>query len=119
MMNKHPGVPNDTSARRYGFDAAGKLPAQPSVQAQDLVGIFSNRASNPVIQAAAKDATEAILWEVCGKALAALPASRYREGVTQWWWWVWVRGTEMGVRCAPPASLGAAARGALLAATSG
>ena len=55
---------------RYGFDTAGKLPAQPSVQAQDLVGVFSNRASNPVVQAAAKDATEAILWEV--EPLAAL-----------------------------------------------
>lgn len=54
---------------RYGFDGAGKLPAQPSVQAQDLVGVFNNRASNPVVQAAAKDATEAILWEV---SLAAL-----------------------------------------------
>ncbi len=53
---------------RYGFDASGKLPAQPSVQAQALVGIFNNRASNPVIQAAAADSTEAILWEVsrCG-----------------------------------------------------
>ncbi len=35
---------------------------------QALVGIFNNRASNPVIQAAAADSTEAILWEVsrCG-----------------------------------------------------
>ena len=49
---------------RYGFDASGKLPAQPSVQAKDLVGVFNNRASNPVIQAAAADSTEAILWEV-------------------------------------------------------
>jgi hypothetical protein len=54
---------------RYGFDAAGKLPAQPSVQAQDQVGVFNNRASNPVVQAAAKDATEAILWEVSHAAL--------------------------------------------------
>ncbi len=51
-------------AYRYGFDASGKLPAQPSVQAQALVGIFNNRASNPVVQAAAADSTEAILWEV-------------------------------------------------------
>ena len=49
---------------RYGFDGSGKLPAQPSVQAKDLVGVFNNRASNPVIQAAAVDSTEAILWEV-------------------------------------------------------
>lgn len=49
---------------RYGFDASGKLPAQPTVQAKDLVGVFNNRASNPVIQAAAADSTEAILWEV-------------------------------------------------------
>ena len=49
---------------RYGFDADNKLPAKPSVQAQDKVGIFNNRASNPVVQAASKDATEAILWEV-------------------------------------------------------
>ena len=49
---------------RYGFDASGKLPAQPTVQAKDLVGVFSNRASNPVIQAATADSTEAILWEV-------------------------------------------------------
>ena len=57
---------------RYGFDTAGKLPAQPSAQAQDLVGVFNNRASNPVIQAAAKDATEAILWEVGPLALSCM-----------------------------------------------
>ena len=51
-------------ACRYGFDADNKLPAKPSAQAQDKVGIFSNRASNPVVQAASPDATEAILWEV-------------------------------------------------------
>ncbi len=60
---------------RYGFDADNKLPAKPSVQAQDKVGIFNNRASNPVIQAASKDATEAILWEVC-PALCAVLCSR-------------------------------------------
>lgn len=38
------------------------------MQAQERVGIFSNRASNPVIQAASKDATEAILWEVSSRS---------------------------------------------------
>ena len=45
------------------------------MQAQDKVGVFNNRASNPVIQAASKDATEAILWEVC-PALCAVLCSR-------------------------------------------
>ncbi len=73
---------------RYGFNEAGKLPAQPSVQAQDLVGIFDNRASNPVVQAAAKDSTEAFLWEVsCAASLMGkrAPCCSMSRGVPVAW----------------------------------
>jgi hypothetical protein len=53
--------------RRYAWDkSTGKLDPTPQAKANVAVGIFRNRASNPVVQATSEDATEAILWEVKG-----------------------------------------------------
>jgi hypothetical protein len=52
---------------RYAWDkTTGKLSAQPTAHQNPAsgVGVFQNRASNPVIQAVSKTATEGILWEV-------------------------------------------------------
>ncbi|EIE18213.1 hypothetical protein COCSUDRAFT_68343 [Coccomyxa subellipsoidea C-169] len=52
---------------RYAWDeTTGKLSTQPTAQQDPSsgVGVFQNRASNPVIQAVSKTATEGILWEI-------------------------------------------------------
>ncbi|KAK9907714.1 hypothetical protein WJX75_008634 [Coccomyxa subellipsoidea] len=52
---------------RYAWDkTTGKLSAQPTAHQNPAsgVGVFQNRASNPVIQAVSKTATEGILWEI-------------------------------------------------------
>jgi len=77
-------------ARRYAWDgAAGKLSPTPTASAEKAVGLFSSRASNPVVQAASADATEAVLWEVrrcaaCAQVLMCAarraPACRMERG---------------------------------------
>jgi hypothetical protein len=67
---------------RYPWDkTTGKLVSAPAAKASVAVGIFRNRASNPVVQATSQEATEAILWEVGAPLKACKIVYLLRDGL--------------------------------------